>query len=80
MTTKVQKWGSSLGVRLPKEVARRFRLKAGSTVSVSAEEKEISIKPVGRSKPSLIEIMQAVNPHNQHTEADFGHSAGKEPW
>jgi len=32
MTTKIQKWGNSLAVRLPKEVARKLTLQEGSEV------------------------------------------------
>ena len=34
MTTKIQKWGNSLGVRIPKEVIKKAKLKVGKSVSV----------------------------------------------
>lgn len=44
MTTKVQKWGNSLAVRLPKAVTRRLALRAGSGVVVRQDEDTIVIR------------------------------------
>lgn len=43
MATKIQKWGNSLAVRLPKGVAQKLRLKAGSAVEVREEKSRIVI-------------------------------------
>ena len=43
MTTKVQKWGNSLAVRLPKEMIRRLALKEGSGVVVRHDRDMIII-------------------------------------
>lgn len=49
MTTKVQKWGNSLAVRLPKEVAQKLHLKEGSKVEVRQDAAHIVIQHVGIS-------------------------------
>ena len=46
MATKVQKWGNSLAVRLPKEVIRRLALKEGSDVMVRERNERIIIEPL----------------------------------
>ncbi len=43
--TTIQKWGNSLGVRLPKQLAREFRLMPGSAVLLREEHGRISITP-----------------------------------
>jgi len=43
MTTKIQKWGNSLAVRLPKDVARKLDLHEGSSVAVREERDRIMI-------------------------------------
>ena len=48
MATKVQKWGNSLAVRLPKETVRHLALQAGSGVTVWHDNDTIVIK---RKKP-----------------------------
>ena len=35
MATKIQKWGNSLGVRIPKALAEQLGLTAGTRVEVS---------------------------------------------
>lgn len=44
MTTKVQKWGNSLAVRIPKEMIRRLALKEGSDVLVREDKDMITIR------------------------------------
>lgn len=48
MTTKVQKWGNSLAVRIPKEMIKRLALKEGSDVMVHEDKEAIVIR---RQKP-----------------------------
>lgn len=38
MVTKVQQWGNSLGVRIPRAFAEEVRVSAGSTVEISLRE------------------------------------------
>lgn len=44
MTTKVQKWGNSLAVRIPKEMLQRLALKEGSGVAMREEKNAIIIR------------------------------------
>ncbi|TSC80912.1 MAG: hypothetical protein G01um101429_37 [Parcubacteria group bacterium Gr01-1014_29] len=48
MTTKVQKWGNSLAVRIPKEMIQRLALKEGSDIVVHEDKAAIIIR---RQKP-----------------------------
>lgn len=77
MTTKVQKWGNSLGVRIPGSIAQDFGLRDGSQIEVSKSEQGIVIKPV-KKKPTLEELLEKCTPDNRHEEQfDFG-PVGKE--
>ena len=78
MTTKVQKWGNSLAVRLPKELADRFSLYQGSSVVISNDKESIKIKPVIEKEMSLREMVKKINKFNRHEEIDFGPPVGKE--
>ncbi|MBI4225000.1 MAG: AbrB/MazE/SpoVT family DNA-binding domain-containing protein [Candidatus Sungbacteria bacterium] len=44
MTTKVQKWGNSLAVRIPKEMIRRLALREGSGIVVREHKDTIIIR------------------------------------
>ena len=44
MTIKVQKWGNSLGVRIPRKIANSLHLVSGTEVEVTVKEQTIIIK------------------------------------
>ena len=46
MATKIQKWGNSLAVRLPKRLMTRLNLREGSAVMVDEREQSVFIKRV----------------------------------
>ncbi|MFZ3580381.1 AbrB/MazE/SpoVT family DNA-binding domain-containing protein [Virgibacillus sp. DJP39] len=77
MTTKVQKWGNSLGVRIPQKVAERFGVVNGSELELCVEERGILLKPVIKD-PTLEELLAQITEDNRHDEIDFGGSEGNE--
>lgn len=44
--TKVSQWGMSLGLRIPKELATRYRLKQNREVAIIPEKNGLKIIPV----------------------------------
>lgn len=80
MTTKVQKWGNSLAVRLPKLATANLGLKQGSFVSIITSAKAISIKPVARKEETLRDMIKKISRKNIHSEIDWGKPVGKEVW
>ncbi len=48
MTAIVNKWGSSLGVRIPQPVANELGLTVGTEVNIEAVNNTIVISPVKR--------------------------------
>lgn len=79
MTTKIQKWGGSLGVRIPKSIADQFGVENGSQVEISANENGIVVRPI-RKEPTLEELMAQITKQNAHEEIDFGRPEGNEVW
>ena len=78
-TTQVSKWGNSLGLRLPKSVAREAQLDAGDTVEVSVDNGAIVIRP-SRPRYSLDELVRHITPKNRHAATDWGGPLGDEAW
>ena len=73
METKIQKWGNSLAVRLPREVTKKFAsLREGSPVVVTEERARIVVKPLLRGRATLKELVGRITPENLHAEADWG--------
>ena len=65
MTIKVQKWGNSLGVRIPKKIANSLRLISGTEVEVTVKEQSIIIK---NNYSELDRLLQDINQSNIHKE------------
>ena len=79
MKVKIQKWGNSLAVRIPKSFAVQTEIEQNTIVDLSVLEGSIIVKPEKR-KPrfTLEELLQNVNEENLHGEIDFGAPVGKE--
>jgi antitoxin MazE len=80
MITTVQKWGNSLGVRIPKPLAEDTRLHEGSQVDVREEDDRLIIVPVEQPVFRLENLLKRVSKKNLHREVDFGAPEGKEAW
>ena len=78
METKVQKWGNSLGVRIPRSVALGARLRPGTAVDITGEEDSIVIRAVGRPRYVLSALLRRVSRTNLHHEVETGTPVGKE--
>ena len=65
MTIKVQKWGNSLGVRIPKKIANSLHLISGTEVEVTVKEQTIIIK---NNYSELDRLLQDINQSNIHKE------------
>lgn len=80
MTTRVQKWGNSLALRIPKPLAIEAGLKDGSPVELSLQEGKLIIAPVIKSSVSLDDLLAKVTKKNLHGEVDTGPALGREVW
>ncbi len=78
METKVQKWGNSLGVRIPRSVAVEAGLRPGTAVDITGEEDSVVIRPVGRPRYVLSELLKRISRRNLHREVSAGAPVGKE--
>jgi antitoxin MazE len=80
MRTKIQKWGNSLALRIPKGYAQDANLENNSEVDIHLEDKQIVIKPIDRQNISLEELLAGVNKSNIHNEVETGSAKGNEIW
>jgi antitoxin MazE len=80
MLTKVQKWGNSLALRIPKAFALDAKLKNDSVVEVSLVDGQIVIKPVAVPAWSLEQLLSGVTSNNLHHETETGDAVGNEVW
>jgi len=80
MHTKVQKWGNSLALRIPRSFAAEAQVEEGSTVDVSVENGILRVRPVRARRYVLREILKRVSPRNLHAEIHSGDRVGREAW
>lgn len=74
----IQKWGNSLGVRIPGTIAKELNLQNGSQVEIIDEDGKIVILP--HKKKSLAEKLAMITNENLHEEISTGSPTGKEAW
>jgi len=80
MLTKVQKWGNSLALRIPKAFALDAQLENVSLVEISIVDGQIIVKPVSVPSWSLEELLAGINKNNIHHEVDSSFIARNEVW
>jgi antitoxin MazE len=80
MKTRVQKWGNSLALRIPKAVAADAGLRANTPVELSFTGGKLIIRPIAAAPPTLEELLRGVTKDNLHGEWDTGPAAGREAW
>ncbi|MCD4739027.1 MAG: AbrB/MazE/SpoVT family DNA-binding domain-containing protein [Anaerolineae bacterium] len=80
MKTRVQKWGNSLALRIPKPFATEIGLRRNSSVEVSVVEGRLIIVPVVEPALTLKHLLAQVNEDNLHGEIETGPAVGREAW
>jgi antitoxin MazE len=80
MRTRVQKWGNSLALRIPKAFANEIGLHRETPVEISLADGKLVITPENKPKPTLKQLLAKVTKDNLHHEFDTGPAAGSEMW
>jgi antitoxin MazE len=80
MRTRVQKWGNSLALRIPKSFAAEVGLENESPVEVALVKGRLVITPAAKPKVTLKQLLSQVTEENLQREVDTGPAAGSEAW
>ena len=75
---KVQAWGNSLGLRIPKAYATELGVGSGSEMEVKVEAGTLLARPA--EAIHLEALLAEITPDNQHSETDWGEASGAELW
>jgi antitoxin MazE len=75
MAVTLQKWGNSVGVRLPKPMLEQVGLKEGAQVDVLVEGDHLVIR---RERLKLADLLAPCKPENRPDPIDFGPPVGRE--
>jgi antitoxin MazE len=78
METHIQKWGNSLGLRIPNKIIKQLQLHPGSAVNVEIENGRIIIET---PKYDLDTMLKDITPQNMHhLLLDDEQQLGNEAW
>ena len=80
MRTKVEVWGNSLAVRLPRPVAQEAGVRRGTSVDLQVEGNAIVVRPLRRKSYRLGALLSRVKATNLHGEIGSGTAIGREVW
>jgi antitoxin MazE len=80
MRTKVQKWGNSLAVRIPKAFAIEVGLERDRDVELSVQGGRLVVEPPAGPSYTLEQLLAGVRPSNLHRETAWGPPVGNEVW
>jgi len=72
MKVRVQKWGNSLALRIPKSFAVESSIEQGTLVDVSVVEGKLVVAPVSDKTYTLKGLLGGVTKRNIHREVLLG--------
>lgn len=82
MRAKIQKWGNSQGVRVPKTVLEQARIAVGDEVDIKVSRGRIVVKAAApvRGRYALKDLLDRIPGDYRPEETDWGLAAGREAW
>jgi antitoxin MazE len=80
MKTRVQKWGNSLALRIPKSFATEAGLRADAAVELSLIGGTLVVQPITPQPLTLEQLLRGITDENLPCEWDTGPAVGKEVW
>jgi len=80
MKTRIQKWGNSLALRIPKAFAIESGIDQDTRVEVILRDGKLIVTPLPTSRVTLEVLLAGITDANRHDEHDLGVAAGNEVW
>ena len=80
MEARLQKWGNSLGIRIPSNILKSLNLKSNDVVELKQEDDKIIISISKRKKIDLAEEFKKYNGDNLAKEFMWDEPVGREIW
>lgn len=80
MKTRVQKWGNSLALRIPKTFAEEAGLHPNAAVELSLVDGALVVQSIVPPPLTLEELLSGVTNDNLPGEWDTGPAVSKEAW
>ncbi len=78
MTVPLRKWGNSLAIRIPKDIANTLSIGDNSIMELIIVDGALLLKP--RKSTRLENLVSQIDSSNLHSEISTGRSIGNEEW
>ena len=78
VTVAVKKWGNSLALRIPKDIAKTLLVQESSLLELEIVQNGLLLKP--KKKSRLEELVAQIDESNLHGEIETGEALGNEEW
>lgn len=80
MKGRIQKWGNSLALRIPKPFADEAQLAENSVVDVTVQKGRLVVVSVAAPEYTLEDLVGQITSDNRHGETLMGTPVGDEVW
>lgn len=80
MEARLQKWGNSDGVRIPKAFLQSLNLKTNDKIIIKQVDDKIVISKCNKDKISLKELFDEYHGKNMAKEFEWDDARGREIW
>jgi len=80
MEIRLQKWGNSVGIRIPNSLIKSLNLKVDDILNIREEDNKIVISKSKNMKINLQELFTNYDGENVTKEFSWDDSRGKEIW
>ena len=77
MSAQISRWGNSLGVRIPRQIAESVGLTEGARVEIAADDGRVVITPAVR-RYTIEELVSDMTIDNVRKAFDWGRDMGRE--
>jgi antitoxin MazE len=80
MLARIQKWGNSLGLRIPKALAADAQVTDGTRVDLIVENGRLIVAPQRKAECNIDDMVARITRDNLHGETGTGSPVGREVW
>ena len=78
MQVALNKWGNSVGLRMPNSILLELGIGCGNKLDIKVENGKAVMEPVDDKKDRLAKLLKAIKPDNLHGESITGVTMGNE--
>lgn len=81
MTTTIQKWGNSQGIRIPRILLEEVKWSENEPIEIKVEDNKIVIEKAPKTeRKNIKELFKDYKGEYEPSEIDWGEPGGKEVW